>query len=237
MCIGTSSVMEMQPQFTAAGPVRSLPLTEARIALMNAARSARANLLQARTRAIDELCAKASSAGELAERGYWTLVYDFEMAPPTNSRTMLVERGVIPVPPQDLHGEQEVHEALWTVIEALSAAGVHLLNTDHLSDSQLYERLFYKILDEPTHALPPVAGASEFIDVLHPWDVDAGGQGAALSDRIISGKHPEGERVTGARAAVHATAPADRDRFLPQPEVPEGFGGKGGGGGSASILP
>jgi len=103
---------------------------------------------------------------------YWTMVYDLEHAPTVTARQRLLEHGIIPVPPQELSDHTSLHDELWTVIEALSMVGIFLFNTNHLTDSNLYARLYYKILDEPTRLMPPSSEAAEFIDCLHPLDLD-----------------------------------------------------------------
>ena len=102
---------------------------------------------------------------------YWTMVYDLEHAPTVTSRARLLEHGIIPVPPQELHDPTSLHDELWTIIEALSLVGIYLMNTGHLTDSDLYARLYYRILDEETRLMPPAAEAAEYIDCLHPMDL------------------------------------------------------------------
>jgi hypothetical protein len=152
------------------------------------------------------------------------MVHDFELAPGTTGRATLLEHGLVPLPPQDLVDDEAVHDELWTVIEALASAQVFLLHTDHLTDRDLYARLYYRILDEPTRGLPPEAGGAEFIDVLHPLDVDCGGVGRRLRDRLdaMAGapRAPgAGPGVRGPRcpAMRGCEPPADRDRWLPHP--------------------
>jgi hypothetical protein len=171
-----------------------------------------------RVRAIDDLVAKARASGGIADRFHWTLVYDLEMAPLTTGRALLLEHRIVPVPPQDLDTADALHDELWTVIEALAACGVFLVNTDHLDDRDLYGRLYYRILDEPTRALPPESEASEFIDCLHPLDVEGGGIGRRLADRLASGQASAPPvRATGVRGPAFRRAPAERDRWLPRP--------------------
>jgi hypothetical protein len=174
-----------------------------------------------RARRIAELRERAVADGGETDPFYWTLVYDLEMAPSTTGRGMLLEHRIVPVPPQDLAEDDDLHDELWTVIEGLAASGVFLLNTDHLSDRDLYARLYYRILDEPTRALPPESEAAEYIDCLHPMDLEAGIAGRALADRLSFGSTSAGEtsgkRGRGVRAPYFAHSPADRDRWLPMP--------------------
>lgn len=204
-----------QPKAVHYGPTRMLPMTPERTERVEQARKAKEQRTSAREAKINELCTKAKAEGQSDERGYWALVYDFEMAPATNGRTMLLERGILPVPPQDLFDDVHLHEALWTVIEGLAASGVYLLNTDHLTYRQLYERLYYKILDEAMQCMPPSAGSAEYIDVLHPYDIDAGGHGKELSERIAAGQHPAEPTQSMKRAPMQFCALCDRDKWLP----------------------
>jgi hypothetical protein len=116
----------------------------------------------------------------------------------------------------DLSPGGHVHVALWTVIECLAACRVFLINTDHLTDPQLYERLFYKILDEPTQFMPPSTSACEFIDVLHGMDIEAGGFGKQLNEALLNGTRPRMPLEEGKRAPFQDRLLADRDRFLPR---------------------
>ncbi|MFM1936696.1 MAG: hypothetical protein RI990_1655 [Planctomycetota bacterium] len=174
--------------------------------------------LEARRRAIDDLVRDAEARGEDASRVHWSIVYDCEMAEATNGRVMLLAHAIIPLPPQDLADDKDLHDELWTVIEGLAESGVFLLNTEHLTDRDLYARLYYRILDEPTRLMPPQSEASEFIDCLHPLDVESGGQGRALRDRLL-GEHPvpRPECPPGTRGPACPSLPADRDRWLPRP--------------------
>jgi hypothetical protein len=113
-----------------------------------------------------------SASPEDKDEFYWTMIYDLEMAPKTTGRAQLLESGIVPVPPQELLTYDCLHDELWTIIEALSKAGIYLINTDHLSDCDLYARLYYRILDEPCQMLPPDSECVEYIDVLHPMDTD-----------------------------------------------------------------
>jgi len=95
--------------------------------------------------------------------------YDLNHAATVSGRTQLLRFGIIPVPPQELNGAEDLHDELWTVIEGLACAGVFLINTDHMSDGDLYARLYFRILEEPTKLIPESICA-EFIDCLHPMD-------------------------------------------------------------------
>ena len=69
--------------------------------------------------------------------------YDLELAPNVTGRELLLCHGIVPVPPQELKSGEAVYDELWTIVECLALNGVFLLNTDHLSDSELYARMYY----------------------------------------------------------------------------------------------
>ncbi len=162
---------------------------------------------------IDELVARAPDGSR--DRTYWTLVYDLEHAPTTSGRAILLEHGIVPVPPQELIDDASVHDEAWTVIEALAKSGVFLLNTDHLADRELYARLYYRILDEECRAIPPASEASEFIDCLHPLDLNHR-LGTAIAERTSAFNATRAAYERGPLCATLGVL-CNRDEFLPRP--------------------
>ena len=134
----------------------------------------------------------------------YAMIYDFDQAPDVTSRQRLLEHGIIPVPPQELVEPVSMHDELWTIIEAMSLTGIYLMNTGHLTDSDLYARLYYRILDEPTRLMPPSSEAAEFIDCLHPMDLD----------------HPLGQMMTRREPEIHPTPTAKAYKRGPKCTVP-----------------
>ena len=102
--------------------------------------------------------------GDCTDRMYWTLIYDFEHAPMTTNLTQLKEIGIEPTTSESL-SDDEVVQALEVIITGLATLSIYLLNTNHLTDRGLYERLVTGILVEPVRDLPPNAGVEEFIDL------------------------------------------------------------------------
>ena len=148
---------------------------------------------------------------------YWTMVYDLEHAPTVTSRKRLLEHGIIPFPPQELPDPTSLHDELWTVIEALSLTGIYLLNTGHLTDGDLYARLFYRILDEETRLMPPSSEAAEYIDCLHPMDV-AHPLGKMLANHEPDlSPTPAGKPYVRGPQYTTAYTINDRDDYLPRP--------------------
>lgn len=117
-----------------------------------------------RTEAIDRLQDEAKRAGGITDRLYWTMVYDFELAPLTTNLAQLRELG-IEVPPASSLDEAALSARLWEVIEGLARLNVFLVATDHLTDRELYDRLESRVLREEVREVPPEPGVREYIDL------------------------------------------------------------------------
>lgn len=175
--------------------------------------------LQARKRKvrdgeIDRLQREAGERGEITDRMFWTMVYDFERAPWTTNRKQLAELGVEVAPLGDL-GTEEVEGRLRKVIEGLGRLNVFLLHTDHLGDVELYRRLSEEILDEEIRDVPVCPGVREYIDLI--------GSGAGSEQEIYlrhyaSEVEREAHRREHGSVPRHEPPPFDRDRHLPRPE-------------------
>lgn len=168
-----------------------------------------------RQRRIDDMMRSDQSK----DRFYWTLVYDMEHAPNVTGRQRLLESGIIPVPPYELLNDADLHDELWTVIEGLSICGIYLINTGHMPDRDLYCRLYYRILDEQTRLMPPSSEACEYIDCLHPLDMDHP-IGKKYADKIGEGLPPPLDTTykRGPRY-VEIGSINQRDTFLPRPSM------------------
>ena len=148
------------------------------------------------------------------------MTYDIDLAPNVTGRELLLCHGIVPVPPQELKSAEGIYDELWTIIECLALNGVFLLNTDHLSDSELYARMYYAILNEATRAVPPSDQCSEFIDIAHPMDMKFP-KCKRLLERDGSFQTP----TSGSRNCPYergfmyttVTTLAERDRSLPRP--------------------
>ncbi|MFO0826957.1 MAG: hypothetical protein U0572_02320 [Phycisphaerales bacterium] len=170
-----------------------------------------------RDAAIERLRDEAKAKGQLADRAFWSMVYDFEMAPVTTNRKQLGEIGV-EVPASASLADDEVSLKLRELIDALARLHVYLLHTNHLSDRQLYERLEREILDEEVRDLPADGVAREFIDLCIPeteeeWELYYRCyESFGLVDRPTDSAGAENGQSGGARQP-----PFDRDRTLPRP--------------------
>ncbi|MGA0873241.1 MAG: hypothetical protein ACO3SJ_10230 [Phycisphaerales bacterium] len=117
-----------------------------------------------RLEAIDRLQDEAKRAGGITDRLYWTMVYDFELAPLTTNLAQLRDLG-IDVPPADSLDEPALSAKLWQVIKGLARLHVFLISTDHLTDRELYHRLESRVLREEVREVPPEPGVREYIDL------------------------------------------------------------------------
>jgi hypothetical protein len=127
-----------------------------------------------------------------------------------------LECGGVPLPPPKALDDVQLQTKLWEVIHAMALLGQYLLRTDHLSDRQLYELLWDRILREPTSICPNNPNAACYIDILG---------GCSEEDLQLNLKYyaDEEERLAWAEEfpddfiPPHEDPPFDRDRYLPEP--------------------
>lgn len=160
-----------------------------------------------RKREIDRLVDAAKRSGDVVDRLYWTMVYDFEMAPMTTNLAQLAEIGVEVPLPEELD-DAAIAAKLQEVVQGLARLQVYLLHTDHLDDRSLYSRLRQRVLLEEVREVPADPGVREFIDLLAPGD---GEDYELLFDAYAC--RPD-EEPQGERSSLFV---ADRDRHLPSP--------------------
>lgn len=123
-----------------------------------------------RKEAIDTLV----SNGKFPDQMVAALHYDFNEAPLTTNCDMLQSAGVLIVEPKDIIetcGSFTLH--LNHLIHSLAALNVFLVNTNHLTDEQLYTKLWEGPLKDEVRFLPPSEGVAEYIDMI----ADAGPMG------------------------------------------------------------
>jgi hypothetical protein len=149
----------------------------------------------------------------LAEE-FWERVLEFEKAPRGTRFAQLEEAGVA-LPPPDSLTDAGLDEKLWEVIGKLAELRVFLYHTDHLSDRELYVRLWDKLLREETTIMPPDPDSACHLDII--------GSGSA-EDIQIGLKHCDDEesrahwRESFPEDLIpdHEAPPYDRDRHLPK---------------------
>jgi hypothetical protein len=81
--------------------------------------------------------------------GFWEHVVEYEEAPWTTHFQQLERAGVSMPAPETLN-DQEVTAKLWEVINKMAQMRIFLEDTDHLSDRELYTKLWGDLLREET---------------------------------------------------------------------------------------
>ncbi|MDZ4828702.1 MAG: hypothetical protein SGJ09_00710 [Phycisphaerae bacterium] len=169
-----------------------------------------------RDAAIERLRDEAKSRGQMADRAFWSMIYDFEMAPMTTNRRQLGEIGVEVTASEEL-ADDELAIKLREIVDALGRLSIYLLHTDHLSDRVLYQRLERDILDEEVRDLPADGVAREFIDLCMP-ETD---EDWATYRELYEFRPEDGVRAASAAGELPGAPrrpPFDRDRTLPKPD-------------------
>ncbi len=150
---------------------------------------------------------------EIRER-FLESVVAFEEAEPVPLFDELVKTGLRLPAPEEMDDVQ-LNSKLWEIIRSMSLLGSYLHNTDHLSDRELYRRLWSELLREPTVLLPQNQDYAHHIDII--------GSGSE-EDILIYLKYyaDEEERQHWAEEfsedpiPAHEVPPFDRDHLLPQ---------------------
>ncbi len=85
-----------------------------------------------------------------ATEGFFRYLLTLEGRPATTLAKQLIRDGIA-LPAPDSLAESEVGEKLWEVIEGLDDLHTYLQHTDHLSDRELYTRLWEDVLNDPEY--------------------------------------------------------------------------------------
>jgi hypothetical protein len=144
---------------------------------------------------------------------FWQGVLDYEVAPVTTDFELLARAGV-DLPPPDSLPDADLTAKVWEVIRQLAARRVFLERTNHLSDRELYARLWHKTLREEHPDLP--------VDESNAWHIDLAG-GCTEEEVYLEHRYyaTEAERrdwlanFPDYAMPAHVDPPHDRDRFLP----------------------
>jgi len=148
-----------------------------------------------------------------AREQFWQRVMDFESAPLMTDFQRLTEAG-LELPQPDAMKDDELTAKLWEVIHGLARIRVFLNETDHLSDRQLYDVLWRRVLREENPVIPDDPGA---------WHVDLLSTGDE-ADTYLYMKYYADESDKQHWLAdfpdyvmpAHEEPPFDRDSRLPQ---------------------
>jgi hypothetical protein len=149
---------------------------------------------------------------EMQER-FWKQVLAFEATPAVEPFQKLVDSGMTLPSPEALE-DTALTSKLWEVIHGLASIGVYLYFTDHLSDRELYVRLWRDVLRDPMELTNDDGGA---------WHIDMAG-GGNEEDILVYLKYyadDEARRRWAQEWPEDPLPPAedppfDRDRHLPQ---------------------
>ncbi len=140
-----------------------------------------------RRRKIDQLVEEARRSGGVTDRLYWTMVYDFELAPVTTNLRQLGALGIEVPPAGELDGAG-LSDRLWAVIHGLARLQIYLLDTEHLDDRSLYRQLEEQVLREEVREVPPEPGVREYIDLGPRPDSTADSRSEGGSGRSMPGQ-------------------------------------------------
>jgi hypothetical protein len=160
---------------------------------------------------------------ELAEQ-FWQQVVAFEEGPFTTVSRTLEEEGIV-FPQADALDDAQLHDRLWEMIHALARLR-HFIHggTNHLSDRELYLRLYEQILPAEIPDVPLSKDGAWHIDFISNSDVEVMDWLRYYADEKERQdwlqQFPEDE------LPPHEEPAYDRDRFLPECDLP-GWGGKG----------
>jgi hypothetical protein len=147
------------------------------------------------------------------EKQFWEQVVAFESAAEEQPFEVLIRSGLTLPSPEELDDAQ-ITKKLWDVIHGMAFLRMFLSFTDHLSDRELYTRLWSDTLREPT-ALEPEGSAGG-------WFIDSAGSGSQADIEVYLKYYAgEDERRRWAeewpdlRVPNTVPLPFDRDRHLP----------------------
>ena len=97
---------------------------------------------------------------EASYREYARKMQQFESGPTTTHFEQLTAAG-IQLPEPEAVADADVRRKLWEVIAGLASLRVYLDQTDHLSDRELYTKLWHDILREQTPAIDEIGFSVE----------------------------------------------------------------------------
>ena len=130
----------------------------------------------------------------------------------------LLENSGLEVPPPESLDDDTLKTKLKELIDRMASVGSYLLHTNHFSDRDLYEYLYYEALREETVLFPENPSYAYMIDLT--------GSGSEDDNQTYLKYYADEEyRRQWAhdwpddRMPEHEEPPFDRDRFLPQSPV------------------
>ena len=149
---------------------------------------------------------------EVSEQ-FWEKIVDYESAGCTTHFQQLQDAGVEMLAP-DAMDDQTLKAKLWEVIEKLASIRVFMDSTNHLSDRELYTRLWDDVLREEVVDMP--------FDQYSSWNIDLLGTGSE-EDTYLQMKYYADEEwrkqwlsdFPDYEMPDHEDPPYNRDALLP----------------------
>ncbi|WFB35239.1 hypothetical protein P3T73_13820 [Kiritimatiellota bacterium B12222] len=150
------------------------------------------------------------------ELAFLEQVYAIEAEPCITYAHQLISKGV-ELPPPNVLDDECLHLKVWEVIHALSELRVFLENTGHLSDRELYQKLWSDSLNEFTWDMSHCCNGAMHLDLL--------GSGSEEDTRIWLAYYADDmqreewlEQFPDEELPDQKKLACDRDQHLPQPD-------------------
>ena len=154
------------------------------------------------------------------EESFWEHVVSFERRAQGKDRTRIrsvaedLIHSSLELPPQEQLDDRQLQETLWKVIQALADRQYYLYSTDHLSDRELYKRLW---LDELREDYVPMQDSQSAFVI----DFISSGSEQDIHDYLKYFADPLARQswqreFPECQVPEHEDPPYDRDRFLPR---------------------
>ena len=150
---------------------------------------------------------------------FWDSVVAFEKTEWITSFDLLVQGGMELPAPEEL-ADSQLTAKLWEVIRGLAMLRMFLYNTDHLSDRELYEKLWHEVLREENPVMPVNENSACHIDLVSSGSEED-------NELYLRYYADEEDRQLWAKdwpndvMPKHEAPSYDRDRHLPTRDQPE----------------
>ena len=146
------------------------------------------------------------------EEQFLRRILEFESAAKSRPIDHLKKAGIPVTEPGELE-DGAVHSALWEVLQGLAELHMFFTSTDHLSDRELYQKLWNDVLLQPTEMFSPEGHGAWHYDLCESGQEDAYLRYYAddFEREEWSGNFPD------ENLPPKESLPYDRDRFLPKP--------------------